>query len=39
MTVFTETIPLAGFDGGVVYLEPIFDTVTVFDTPVAIPIK
>lgn len=38
-TMFTESFPLTGFHGGVVYLEPLFDAVTEFDAPIAIPIK
>ena len=37
-TMFTETLPLSGFHGDVVYLEPLFDRLTVFDPPVTIPI-
>lgn len=38
-TMFTESFPLAGFHGDVVYLEPLFDTATEFDPSIIIPIK
>lgn len=37
-TMFTEQFPLKGYHGDTVYLEPIFDHVTVYETPVSIPI-
>ena len=36
--MFTEQFPLKGYHGDTVYLEPIFDHVTVYETPVSIPI-
>ena len=36
---FTESFPLKGFDGTVVYLEPSYHRTTRFDPPVAIPIR
>ena len=38
-TVFTEEFPLAGYAGTVVYLEPLFNHVSTFEIPVAVPIK
>ena len=38
-TVFTEEFPLPGLDGAVAYLEPLFDRVSTFETPVSIPIR
>lgn len=37
--VISESFPLQGFYGTVVYLEPTSNRVTNFDTPVVIPIK
>lgn len=37
--VISESFPLRGFYGTVVYLEPTSNRATNFDTPVAIPIK
>lgn len=38
-TTFTMDFPLGDFDGNVVYLDPWFDHVTSFETPITIPIK
>ncbi len=38
-TMFTEEFPLRGYHGDTVYLEPIFNRVTVFETPVGISIR
>lgn len=38
-TVFTEEFPLAGYEGTVVYLELLFNHVSAFEIPVAVPIK
>lgn len=38
-TVFTEEFPLAGYEGTVVYLEPLFSRVSAFEVPVAVPIQ
>lgn len=37
--VISESFPLRGFYGTVVYLDPTSNRITNFDTPVAIPIK
>lgn len=38
-TVFTEEFPLPGLDGDVAYLEPLFNRVSTFETPVSISIR
>ena len=38
-SMFTESFPLKDFHGDVVYLEPLFDYLSVFEAPITIPIK
>lgn len=38
-TCFTESFPLAGYQGDVVYLEALYNRITEFSQPVAIKIK
>ena len=37
--VFTSQFPLPGLDGDVAYLEPLFNRVSTFAIPVAVPIR
>ena len=37
--MFTESFPLKDFHGDVVYLEPLFDSLTEAEPPVSIPIQ
>lgn len=38
-SVFTVEFPLAGYHGDTAYLEPLFNSVSAFETPVAVTIK
>lgn len=38
-SVFTTEFPLAGYHGDTAYLEPLFSSISTFETPITIPIK
>lgn len=38
-SMFTVEFPLAGYHGDTVYMEPLFNSVSTFETPVAVSIK